>query len=171
MSALIQTLPDGTEALVVTTGTVTEVMGLDAIAAYSELLGEPDPVKTVALIRGAMKIKDQTGMWGPLYDTLRDGLGELVNAGVPPEFMPDVLDVSVGSPVPGPENAGRLRAAQASVRSTLGTGGGQDAAELRPLFSGRTDLFKGRRAAFLSSIAPRRREPAPEKARGPLFTE
>jgi hypothetical protein len=171
MSAQIQTLPDGSEALVITTGTAIEVIGLDVIASYSELLGEPDSVKTVALIRGAMKIKDQTGMWQPLYSGLSEGLRELVDAGVPPEFMPDMLEEATGSPVPGPGGAGRMRAAQAAARDRLGAQGGQvsgqETAQLRALLVGQRDRIKSGRAAFLKEVAPPRREPT--KTAPPLF--
>jgi hypothetical protein len=160
MAAEIQTLPDGTEALVITSGPNIEIHALNVIASYSELLGEPDPAKTVLLIREAMKIKDQRGMWGPVYKALHDGLGELVNAGVPPEFMPDLLEAQTGSPVPGPGKAATMRAAQKAVRDRV-SGGGQNTAEFAALLRGRQHKVKEARAAFLGKIAPRRKEPAP----------
>jgi hypothetical protein len=169
MSAEIQTLPDGTEALVITTGTNIEVIGLDVLGSYSELLGEPDPAKTVLLIRGAMKIKDQTGMWEPLYENLHAGLGELVNAGVPPEFMPDLMEEATGSPVPG--KAAGMRAAQKAVRDRVKSGS-QNTSEFAALLRTRRDRLKGARSAFLESIAPRRAEPAPvTAARSPFIRE
>jgi len=167
----IQTLLDGTEALVTTNGTDIEVLALDVIASYSELLGEPDPVQTVALIRKAMATKDHSGLWGPLYEHLAAGLGELVDAGVPPEFMPDLLEEATGSPVPGREKVHGLRSAQAAAKGRLGTATvtGKDAAELRALLKGREGRLKGGRAAFLKSVAPPRKEPVSTAA--PLFSD
>lgn len=165
MSAEIQTLSDGTEALVVTTGTDIEMFRLDVIATYSELLGEPDPTKTVLLIRGAVKTKDHTGLWQPLYEHLQLSLGELVEAGVPPEFMPDLMEDATGSPVPGPSIRKALRDQQKAVRTTVGKGSSQNiqqAAEFHALLAGKTASLKGARAKFLGDVAPRRREDAPE---------
>ncbi len=172
MSAEIQTLPDGTEALVITTGTNIEVHPLDVIASYSELLGEPDPAKTVLLIRGAMKTKDQTGMWEPLYEDLQSSLGELVDAGVPPEFMPDLMEESTGSPVPGKATRKGLRDKQKALRATIGKRSSQNiqqTAEFNTLLTGKMDRLKGARAEFLGTVAPRRREEDPPETETPLM--
>lgn len=171
MSAEIQTLLGGTEALVVTTGDNTEVFALDVIASYSELLGEPDPAKTVLLIRGAMQTKDQTGMWGPLYEDLHESLTELVAAGVPPEFMPDLMEEATGSPLPRKGTRKPLRDRQKAARDKVGKGSSQNiqrTAEFNALLHGKMDRLKGERAKFLGAVAPRRREDAAPERETPL---
>lgn len=162
MSAEMRTLPDGTEALVVVTGNNTELFRLDVIASYSELLGEPDPAKTVLLIRGAMQTEDQTGLWGPLYEDLHASLGELVDAGVPPEFMPDLMEEATGSPLPRVTTRRPLRDRQQAARSKVAAGSSQNpqqAAEFKALLTGKMDNLKAARAEFLGGVAPRYREP------------
>lgn len=168
MSAQLQTLPDGTEALVIVTGTNTEVITLDVIAAYSELFGEPDPVKTVGLIRGAMKTVDQSGMWKPLYENLSDGLGELAKAGVPPDLMPDVLEETTA---PVPRDRAALRAARLATRTRLAKGSTAGAAEFGPLLTARLAKIKGHRAEFLKGITPPVPDPGPEVTNESPFIE
>jgi hypothetical protein len=161
MSAELQTLADGSEALIVTTGTKIEVFALDVIASYSELLGEPDPGKTVILIRGAMKTTDHTGLWQTLYEHLSEGLGELAEAGVPHDRMPDVLEEATragGRRV----KARRLRAARQAARARLASGGGnQSVAEFNALLADRAGKLKEARVEFLKAVTP----PPPERVR------
>ena len=159
MGAEINTLSDGTEALVIISGTNTEVYGLDVIAAYSELLGEPDPGKVVVLIRGAMKTEDHNGLWKPLYENLRAGLGELSRAGVPPELMPDVLEDSTA---PVPRDRAKLRAARAAAKGRMATGGSQGVAEFGPLLVGKAEKLKASRVDFLKGITPSPPDPDPD---------
>lgn len=171
MAAQIQTLPDGTEALVVTTGDNTEIFALEVIASYSELLGEPDPAKTVLLIRGAMQTADQTGLWQPLYEDLYESLAELVDAGVPPEFMPDLMEEATGSPLPRKGTRKLLRDRQAAARDRVGKGSSQNiqhTAEFYALLAGKMDRLKGARAGFLGAVAPRHREDDPPETETPL---
>jgi len=165
MSAEIQALPDGSEALVVTDGDHIEVFPLSAIASHSELLGEPDPAKTVLLMRGAAKTKDHAGMWKPLYENLHESLGELVEAGVPPEFMPDLMEESTGSPLPKKATRKGLRDSQKAVRDTFGKGSSQNVqqtAAFNALLVGKRGSIKAARAKFLGDVAPRRREEKPD---------
>ena len=165
MAAEIQTLPDGREALVITTGTNIELFPLDVIASYSELLGEPDPAKTVLLIRGAMQTKDHTDLWKPLYEDLQASLGELVEAGVPPEFMPDLMEEATGAPLPKKATRKPLRDHQVAARSRVGKGASQNlqnTAEFNALLVGKMDALKGARGKFLGDVAPPRREKEPD---------
>ena len=171
MAAEIQTLPDGTEALIVTEGNGIEIFPLDVIGSYSELLGEPDPSKTVLLIRGALKTTDHTGLWGPLYEDLMGSLRELVDAGVPDEFMPDLMEEATGSPLPKQATRKGLRDKQAAAKDKLGRGSSQNvqqSAQFNALLHGKRDRIKSGRAKFLGEIAPPRREAAPPDPETPL---
>lgn len=168
MPSEIVTLPDGQEALVNTTGDPKdgiEVILLSVLASYSELLGEPDPAKTVLLIRGCMNTKDQKDMWGPLYTNLTQAVVDMMDSGVPPEFMPDVLEEA--APVPAKARRTGLKAAQSAVREKVGKNYSQNVqqtASFNALLVRNKDKIKAHRAAFLKGVAPEGRGPRQAKA-------
>jgi hypothetical protein len=160
MAAEMVKLPDGSEALIVThSDGAHQLYPLDVIAAYSELLGEPDPVQTVLLIRQAMKPENPVN-WGEIYRDLGTALGDLVEAGVATADLPDAL--SDPGKV-GKDKAAAMRARQQSVRAKLGRPTGRDATtnEFAGLLQGKADAIKEHRARFLRNVAP---EPQPRRA-------
>jgi hypothetical protein len=182
MDATIQTLPDGSEALVITDGPGIEITPLEVLASYCELFNEPDPEKALVLARAAARVPvnpDRSNVWTPLFGALAEGLGEMVEAGVPAEFMPDVLEPATGSPVPG---RGRVRidAAQAAARAAIAKArpqaGGRPAPESAPpaglsaLLRGKAEQIRGHRVAFLGSLAPELKPQTVIEA-PPLFDE
>ena len=170
MAAEIQTLSNGEEALIVVTGENIEVFPLSAIASHSELLGEPDPAKTVLLMRGAAKTKNHGGLWKGLYKGLHSSLEELVAAGVPPEFMPDLMEEATGSPLPKKGTRKGLRDGQKAMRDRIAKGASQNVqqtAAFNALLHGKMDKIKEARAGFLGDIAPRRREEDPPQVETP----
>lgn len=88
-----------------------------AIASWGQLLGLTDHAEIVEAI---MNYRDDGQEWAPLYEALEENLDELAKAGVPAEYMPDLVDPEMPSPIPGPKAQKRLvdrrKAAQGRVR-------------------------------------------------------
>ena len=165
MAAEIQTLPDGMEALVIPIGNPVEgfqVIALDVLANYSQLLGEPDPAQTVLLIRASMATKDQTDLWQPLYQNLNAALGDLMDAGVDKEALVDAIDAA-DQALPRKAVRTKLRDAQAKARTRVGKNKKADAklvAELTPLLAAQKDKLRHHRSEFLKQVAPEGRPSA-----------
>lgn len=106
----------GMECIVIETEEGGEIIPLQAIASWGILLGLTDTQEILKAIREHQATPANPGQpneWTPLYDALQAGLREMAKAGVPTEFMVELLDPTLGAPVPGVEALSNIAAAQA----------------------------------------------------------
>lgn len=91
---------------------------MEAIASWGELLGITDQDEIIETILNFEEHPSENP-WGPLYDALRENLDELSKAGVPPEFMHDLVDPEMPSPYPGPKAQKKLVNARKAARTQI----------------------------------------------------
>lgn len=92
---------------------------LEAIATWGELLGITDQDEIIETILNYEE-KPGDNPWGPLYEALHENLDELAKAGVPAEYMHDLVDPAMPSPIPGPKAQKKLVAARKAARTQMG---------------------------------------------------
>lgn len=105
----------GMPCIVIETDEGGEVIPLQAIASWGVLLGLTDTQEILKAIREHQATPVDPGQpneWTPLYDALQSGLDEMAKAGVPAEFMVELLDPELGAPIPGVEAMASIAAAQ-----------------------------------------------------------
>jgi hypothetical protein len=117
MQVNITPMGNGEEQFEIREGSHIWQIPLRAVASWGTLLGLTDPVEIIERI---MTYDDpsrdgETNVWGPLYESLRGGLDELAKAGVPPEFMPTLVDPAFKSPIPGPEVTQKIAKTRAAA--------------------------------------------------------
>jgi hypothetical protein len=91
---------------------------LAAIASWGELLGIKDEQEVIEFILNYEEGRTDNE-WAALYEALEENLDELAKAGVPAEYMADLVDPTVPSPVPGPKVQKRLRDRQTGARNRM----------------------------------------------------
>lgn len=113
---------DGTDCLLFENDGSYHQIDLRAISSWGLLLGLTDTAQIVAAI---LRFKEtpvapgEPNLWTPLYETLGEGLEQMSKAGVPPEYVEDVLYSN--APVPTPEVAQKIVDAQAAGVATINT--------------------------------------------------
>lgn len=93
---------------------------LRAISSWGLLLGLTDTAEIVSAI---LRFKEtpvapgEPNLWTPLYEALGEGLEQMSQSGVPPEYVEDVLYSD--APVPTPEVSQKIIAAQSAGVSAI----------------------------------------------------
>lgn len=148
---------NGSTSAIIRDGADVHQIPIAALASWGALLGMDDSGDVLDAILAHWEPLPVPGpnAWTPLYDVLGAALTEMSKAGVPPEFMADLLDPSLGAPVPAARTMSMVARAQevAPMGATLGPV--RDLGELRSLL--RLDYAQeiaDQKTAFLDAIAP-----------------
>ena len=149
---------EGSEYLILSEGDKMYQIDLRALSSWGMLLGLTDEVEIVGAILRFQDKPVQAGepnVWTPMYEALGEGLDELSQAGVPPEYVEDVMNSD--APFPTPETAARIEKAQADGRQKMDEYPdvlGDDAASVSETLVGHTDKVKAGRVDFIDKLAP-----------------
>jgi hypothetical protein len=129
-----------------------------AIASWGQLLGITDPAEIVSTI---MKYQDDGTEWAGLYETLEENLDELAKAGVPAEYMADLVDPKMPSPIPGPAPQKRLLDQRGNARTRMAKKFRKDVPDvsefrqsLDAALSSRKDRIAQRTTEFMDQHSP-----------------
>lgn len=98
---------------------ISHQIDMDAMSSWGVLLGITDEAELLKAIVQHASTEGDTVDWGELYDALGENLDAMSASGVPVELAEDLLDPSLGSPVPGPEKTEKLEMARAKAISDL----------------------------------------------------
>lgn len=153
---------------------------VQAIASWGELLGITDQDEIIETILNFEETPGENP-WGPLYDALQENLDELSKAGVPAEFMHDLVDPTLPSPIPGPEAQKKLVNVRKAARTKMGKRMkkkpkkvSEFRQKLHQQLDGRATRIEQNRTKFLDENSPRylvekkqKREVLPETAPAP----
>lgn len=172
MNCSIQDLPGG-RFLIIEEGASTHQIHVGALASWGALLGLSDPSEVLEVILSFEEKPVGPGehnAWTDAYNALGVGLDQMARAGVPPEFMDDLLDPGLGAPVPSSEGLILIESARTQALAAIGerrkTGPRTHGAEIAiTAFKGRianelTNEVAASRAIFLSDLAPTYELPA-----------
>lgn len=132
-----------------------------AIATWGELLGITDQDEIIETILNFEEAPGENP-WTPLYEALQENLDELAKAGVPAEYMHDLVDPAMPSPIPGPKAQKKLVAARKAARTQMGKRmkkNRKQVSEFRQLLhsklDGRSQKIEKHRTRFLDENSPK----------------
>ena len=106
MTHTIETLAGVTYIIIHDGSDVTQIP-IEAISSWGALLGHTDPGDTLDAILSYTPPVTGGDFWGGLYGAVSDGLDQMSQAGVPPEFAEDLLQDN-SSPLPTKEARDKL---------------------------------------------------------------
>lgn len=137
-----------------------------AISSWGLLLGLTDPGEIAQAIlthKEEPVLPGENNMWTDLYDSLGQGLDAMSMAGVPPEYMEDLLDPELGAPVPGVELLDVIEEARGKGRDKVKENKPDKDMkdELNELLSGHEEKIKEIRLEFVDKLAPVHELPPP----------
>jgi hypothetical protein len=151
---------EGDQYLIVQEGDAIHQIDLRAVSSWGLLLGLTDPSEIVRrILRFEEKPvgKGKPNLWTPLYETLGEGLDQMSRAGVPAEYMEDMLDPALGSPIPGTEILDRIAAAQTEAVAAIDADPekfGDISTDVGALLESHGQQISEMRTAFVDALAP-----------------
>lgn len=98
MTHTIETLAGNTYVIIHDGSDVIQIP-IDAISSWGALLGHTDTGDTLEAILGYTPPEMGEDIWGGLYEAVVDGLDQMSQSGVPPEFAEELLQDD-SSPLP-----------------------------------------------------------------------
>lgn len=156
---------EGSEYLILTDGDKTYQIDLRALSSWGMLLGLTDESEIVGAILRFQDKPSKLGepnVWTPMFDALGQGLDELSQVGVPPEYVEDVLESD--APFPTPETTSMIHEARAKGRQEMESFPdvlGDNASAITEVLVGHCDKIKAGRVEFVDKLAPTYELPAP----------
>ncbi len=131
---------------------------MDAISSWGVLLGLTDKAEIVRSILQESGAELGTVDWSELYNALGENLDAMSLSGVPVEFAEDLLDPSLGSPVPGAEKIEKLERVRNKAKTNLwAVAGGEqltDAALSGLVTKIDSERVKNGRTDFIDALSP-----------------
>jgi hypothetical protein len=107
MSHTIETLA-GVTYVIIHDGNNVMQIPLEAISSWGALLGHTDPGDSLDAILSYNPPVSASDIWGGLYEAVTEGLDEMSQSGVPPEFAEELLQDDT-APLPTQEARDKLK--------------------------------------------------------------
>lgn len=147
----------GMDCILLQDGPNVHQIPVDAISTWGVLLGLTDEAEIIqAIVRDADETSGNID-WNGIYDALGENLVATSTSGVPAEYVEDLLDPELGSPIPGLTRVEKLNSARDKAKANLGR------CKTKPLSAASlstlvdqidSEKVKAKRVEFIDAITP-----------------
>lgn len=159
MSHTIETLA-GITYVIVHDGNDVMQIPLEAISSWGALLGHTDPGDTLDAILSYSPPVTGEDIWGGLYDAVSDGLDQMSQAGVPPEFAEELLQDDT-APLPTKAARDKLKEVRGKSEEAIANSPGNQRPDILDVDALKADLaenygqqIQDAKVSFIDSLQP-----------------